>query len=153
MSAENPMVRLTVERTIPAPPEEVFAWLADANNLKHGRVVLRVRRTRDGDGASWGKGAVREVLAVGGWFREDITAYDPPHRYDYLIVKTIPPMRHYGGSITVTPTGGGSHVTWQSSYDLPPLTGGRFAAPLTKWIFVTTFTQILRAAERELTTP
>lgn len=151
MSAENPMVSLRVERTIPASPDEVFAWLADGQNLKHGLPVLRVKRTRDGVGAPWGKGAVRVVWCVGGWFREDITAYDDPHGYEYLIVRCIPPLRHYGGSITVTPADGGSHVVWQSSYDVPPLTGGRFMAPLTKWIFTTVFSQVLRAAEQELT--
>ncbi|MGH3950446.1 MAG: SRPBCC family protein, partial [Pseudonocardiaceae bacterium] len=146
MSAEEPMVSLTVQRTIAAPPEAVFDWLVDANNLKHGRVVLRVRRTRDGAGSVWGKGARRVVTSIGGWFREDITEYERPHRYGYFIVKTIPPMRHYGGSITVTPVDAGSHVSWQSSYDLPAITGGRFAAPLTKRMFVMTFGQILRAA-------
>lgn len=151
MSAEQPMVSLKVERTIAAPPEAVFDWLADGNNLKAGRVVLRVRRTRDGADSPWGKGAERVITAVGGWFREDITECDRPHRYGYLITKTIPPMQHYGGSITVTPVDGGSHVSWESSYDLPAITGGRFAAPLTKWVFVTTFGQVLRAAERALT--
>lgn len=150
MSADDPMVSLTVERTIAAPPEAVFDWLQDAENLRYGRVVLRVKRTRDGAGSAWGKGAQREVLAVGGWFREDITECERPRRYGYLIVKTIPPMKHYGGSITVTPVDGGSHVTWQSSYDLPLITGGKLAAPLTKWIFVTTFGQVLRAAEQHL---
>lgn len=150
MSADDPMVSVHVERTIAAPPDVVFDWLADANNLKYGRVVLRVKRTRDGAGAPWGKGAQRDVLAVGGWFLEDITEYERPHRYSYLIVKTIPPTKHYGGSITVTPVDGGSHVVWQSTLDVATISGGRLTAPLIKWIFVTTFGQVLRAAEQHL---
>ena len=70
------MVHLHVEKTIFAPPDQVFAWLADPANLeaaplifsRSGRRIVRAPRL----------GAVRTGFAIGLWFREEITAYDPP---------------------------------------------------------------------------
>jgi len=151
LNAAEPMVALAVERTFAADPEAVFDWITDGNNLMTARLVLRVRRTRDGEGYVWGKGARREVLAVGAWFREDIVECDRPYRYGYQIVQSFPPMRHLGGLITVTPVdGGGSRARWECSFDLPPTSGGSFVARLTKGMFASTFNQIFDAAKRQL---
>lgn len=53
MNAAEPMVALAVERTFAADPEAVFDWITDGNNLMTARLVLRVRRTRDGEGYVW----------------------------------------------------------------------------------------------------
>jgi hypothetical protein len=70
------MVHLQVQRTIAASPEQVFDWLTDSANLTSAPLFLKV---------GWGKGfsgpsvgAIREVIVVGAWLREVITAYDAP---------------------------------------------------------------------------
>ncbi len=102
------MVEIYVERTIAAPVEQVFDWLADPVNLAAAPLVLKARYTKDSSGP--GAGAVREVTAVGTWFREEITAYDRPRSYSYLIVRSFPPFDHEGGTLTFTASGDGTHV-------------------------------------------
>ena len=76
-------------------------WLADPTNLAASPLVLKA-----GWAKSWsepGVGAVREVTGVGVWFPEEITAYDAPRSYSYLIVRSFPPSNHEGGTLTFTP--------------------------------------------------
>ena len=150
MSAADPMVAVSVERDFKASPEAVFDWVTDGNNLMYAKAVLRVRRTRDGEDYVWGKGARREVLALGAWFREDIVECERPYRYGYQIVRSFPPMQHLGGLITVTPTEDGSRARWECAFDLPPSAGGKFVAQLTKGTFARTFNEIFDAAKRHL---
>ena len=131
------MVEIRVERTIAAPPEQVFAWLADPASLTAGPLVLRAGWAKGSSGA--GVGAFREVVATGMWFREEITAYDPPRSYSYCIVRSVPAFDHEGGTLTFTPSGAGTHVDWTSSYTHPPRGGGRameaVSARLLPWNF------------------
>ena len=115
------MVRFVIERTIAAPPDEVFAWLNDSSNYTSAPLVLREKRTRDGEDAPYGKGARREVTGVGAWFREEITSYNPPHEFGYLILKSLPTINHEGGTIRVEPVAGGSHVIWTTTYQATPV--------------------------------
>jgi hypothetical protein len=145
------MITLTVERTIAAEPAAVFDWLVDSSNYTAAPLVLRERRTRDGQGAPYGAGAVREVTAIGAWFREEITAYDRPHEFRYLILKSVPRFVHEGGSVRVEAVSGGAHVVWTTRFGIRPASGGaplaRLLAPLLRWSFGT----LLRAADRSLT--
>ncbi|BBY04683.1 hypothetical protein MNVI_00010 [Mycobacterium noviomagense] len=79
-----------------------------------------------------GVGALREVHGVGTWFREEITAFDRPRSYAYLIVRSFPPFNHEGGTLTFTPSGDGTHVDWRSNYTHPPrgrrIAGGNHAS-------------------------
>ena len=108
----------------PHPPERVFDWLVDPANLTAAPLVLR---------AGWGKGssdhpgvgALREGMAVGMWFREEITAYDAPRSFSYRIVRSFPANDHEGGTLTFTPSGDGTHVGWVNSYTHPARAGGK----------------------------
>lgn len=81
-------MRLHVERTILASPERVFAWMAAPASLTAAPMVLRAAWTPASPAP--GVGAVREVLTTGTWFREEITAYDPPHSFSYRIIPSFP---------------------------------------------------------------
>lgn len=140
------MATIHVERSIAAPPDEVFAWLADSSNFTRAPLVLHERRTKDGQGAAYGVGAVRELTALGAWFREEITVYDPPHEMGYRILKSLPPMRHEGGLVRVTAAPGGSHVTWDSTYTMRVSVLEPLVSPLLKRGFADT----LAACERAL---
>ncbi|WP_431231409.1 SRPBCC family protein [Mycolicibacterium psychrotolerans] len=111
------MVHLHVEKTIAAPPDKVFAWLADPVNLKTAPLIVTAGWARDSPPP--GLGAIRTGFAIGLWFREEIVAYDPPHSYTYLIVGSVPMFDHEGGTLTFTPDGDGTHVDWVSTYTHP----------------------------------
>ncbi|MGH3555865.1 MAG: SRPBCC family protein, partial [Mycobacterium sp.] len=68
------MVELRVERTIAAPVEQVFDWLADPASLTAAPAVLKAGWAKGSSGP--GQGALRQVTGLGAWFREEITAYD-----------------------------------------------------------------------------
>lgn len=142
------MVEIHVERTIAAPPERVFAWLADPANLTAARLMLKTG-WRKGTSGPW-VGAVRDAWAAGMWFREEITAYDPPRSYSYLITGVVPPLEHDGGTLTCTPSGAGTHVDWATAYTHPVWMGGRVTEALTSRLLRQGFRQILAECAREL---
>ncbi|MCX2930884.1 SRPBCC family protein [Mycobacterium sp. CVI_P3] len=143
------MVRIHVEKTILAPPNDVFTWLADPTNLEAAPLILRAGWAEDSPAPS-GLGAVRTGLAIGLWFREEITAYDPPHSYTYLIVKSVPAFDHEGGTLTFTPDGDGTHVDWVSAYTHPIRGGGKAMEALTGRLLPWSFRAILNACAKEL---
>ena len=131
------MVHIAVERTIAASQERVFAWLADPANLTAAPLVLRAGFAKGSSRP--GVGAVREVTGAGMWFREEITAYDPPRSYTYRILRAFPAIDHEGGAMTFSPSGSGTHVDWTTTYTHPARAGGRvmetITAPLLRWSF------------------
>jgi hypothetical protein len=90
----DPVVQLHVERTIAAPPDRVFDWLAEPAHLGAAPLVIKAGYAKGSSGA--GVGALREVIGVGAWFREEITAYDPPRSYSYPILRAFPAFDHEG---------------------------------------------------------
>ena len=142
------MVQLHVVRTIAASPEQVFDWLADPTNLAASPLVLK---------AGWAKGlsepgvgAVREVTGVGVWFREEITAYDAPRSYSYLIVRSFPASNHEGGTLTFTPSGDGTHVDWVTTYTIPARAGGKVMEAVSLRLLRSSFLAILARCAKAL---
>jgi Polyketide cyclase / dehydrase and lipid transport len=142
------MVEIHVERTIVAPVEQVFDWLADPANFVAVPLVLKSGWAKDSPGH--GLGAVREVTAVGTWFREDITAYDRPRSYTYLIVRSFPPFKHDGGTLTFTQSGDGTHVDWLTSYTHPLWAGGKLLEAVTRPVLRSSFLALLDACAKAL---
>ena len=142
------MVEIHVERTIAAPAEQVFDWLADPVNLAAAPLVLKARYAKDSPGPV--AGAVREVTAVGTWFREEITAYDRPRSYSYLIVRSFPPFNHEGGTLTFTASGDGTHVDWLSNYTHPAWAGGRLLQAISYSVLRSSFLALFDACAAAL---
>jgi uncharacterized protein YndB with AHSA1/START domain len=142
------MVQLHVERTIAASPEQVFDWLADPANLAAAPLVLKAGYAKDSSGP--GAGAVREVVGLGTWFREEITAYDRPHSYSYLIVRSFPPFNHEGGTLTFTASGDGTHVDWLSHYTHPARAGGKVMEAISHRLLRSSFLAILNGCAEAL---
>ena len=88
---------------------------------------------------------MRKVVGVGTWFREEITAYDRPHSYSYLIVRSFPPFNHEGGTLTFTASGDGTHVDWLSNYTHPARAGGKVMEAISYRLLRSSFLAILNA--------
>lgn len=146
------MVEIHLERTIAAPVEEVFDWLADPASLTAAPAVLRAKWVKDSPSPEKTSAIrpVREVLGVGAWFREEITAYDRPRSYSYLIVSSVPPFQHEGGTLTFTPAGDGTHVDWLTNYTHPARAGGKVLERLTRPLLRSSFNAILTACAKAL---
>jgi hypothetical protein len=114
-----------VTRTIPAPAEAVFDRLADHGNYDRFRGISGSELLREGDPAPNGLGALRRIKVTPLVFEEEITAFDRPHRLDYLIVKLNIPFEHQGGSIRLVAEGDATAVDWRSTFTVPtPVIGG-----------------------------
>ncbi|MEZ0049631.1 uncharacterized protein YndB with AHSA1/START domain [Mycobacterium sp. MAA66] len=135
------MVTIHIQREIAASPKRVFDWLADPAGLATIPLVLRARWAP----GAWhaGVGAVRVVTGAGMWFREEITAYDPPASYSYLIIKSFPAFVHDGGTLTFTPSDTGTHVDWLTNYTHPIRAGGKAMEAVSSRLLRWSFQQIL----------
>jgi uncharacterized protein YndB with AHSA1/START domain len=142
------MVEIHLERTIAAPVEQVFDWLAEPAHLAAAPLALKADYARDSPGHELG--AIREVTGFGMRFREQITAYDRPRSYTYLIVRSFPPFHHDGGTLTFTPSGGGTHVDWLTNYSHPAWAGGRLLEAVSYRLLRSSFLAILDACAKEL---
>ena len=119
------MQTITVTRTIPAPIEKVFDILADHANYKSFPGVKESRLVREGKPDRNGLGAVRFIAAGPLTFEEEITAYERPRRFDYLITKCSAPLEHQGGSLRFESVNGATQVTWTSIMRVKvPVIGG-----------------------------
>jgi uncharacterized protein YndB with AHSA1/START domain len=148
------MKKLHVERTIAASPERVFDWLADPANLTAAPLALKAGYAKGSSGP--GVGAVREVTGLGMRFREEITAYDAPRSYSYRIVRSFPTIDHEDGTLTFSPSGDGTHVTWVSTYTHPARGGGKameeVSSRLLRWSFSAILAGCAKALEPRPTT-
>lgn len=142
------MVEIDLERTIDAPVEKVFDWLAEPANLATAPLALRGVWAKGWSGPR--VGAIREVIGVGTWFREEITAYDRPRSYTYLITRSVPPLAHRGGTLTFTASGEGTDVDWLTNYTHPAWAGGKLLEAVTSRLLRASFLAILDACAEDL---
>jgi len=142
------MVEFQVDRTIAASSERVFDWLADPANLTAAPVILKVRWVKGASAPS--EGALREPIGLGGWFREEITAYDRPRAYSYRVVRSSPPFDHEGGTLTFTPSADGTHVDWLTSYTHPAYAGGKLMEAVSRRLLRWSFLAVLAGCAKAL---
>jgi uncharacterized protein YndB with AHSA1/START domain len=125
-----------VDRWLDAPPAPLFEVLADHAGFVRFSGVRRAEVIVPGEPPPNGLGAVRRIWAGPFRFDEEITAWEPPHSYSYLI-RELRGFRihHRGGTIRLTEEGSGTRAVWTSDFDVPiPLLG----APLAR-IFAASF--------------
>jgi uncharacterized protein YndB with AHSA1/START domain len=116
---------IRVERRLDAPPGALFEIVADHARYDRFDGIRRSELVEPGDRDPNGLGAVRWIWLGPLRFEEEVTAFEPPHRLDYLIrdVRALP-FRHEGGSIRLAPDGAGTHAVWTSSFEIPvPVVG------------------------------
>jgi hypothetical protein len=96
------------------------------------------------------EGALREAIGLGGWFREEITAYDRPRAYSYRVVRSIPPFDHEGGTLTFTPSTDGTRVDWLTSYTHPAHAGGKLMEAISRRLLRWSFLAVLAGCAKAL---
>ncbi|MDT0496204.1 SRPBCC family protein [Algiphilus sp. W345] len=105
---------MQIIENVQLPPEEMFARLADHENL--GKALgVPVKRIRDGEGSVNGVGSVRTMAFWPLDFDETITAFDPPRRIEYSVSRGSP-LRQHSAVILLSPRGAGTEVSWSVSF-------------------------------------
>jgi hypothetical protein len=142
------VVQLHVERTIAASPKRVFDWLTDPANVAAAPLTLKAGYAKGSPGP--GVGAVRRVIGVGTLTREVVTAYDAPRSYSYRMLRSFPAYDHEGGTLTFTPTDGGTHVDWVTTYTHPTRAGGKLLEAVTSRLLRSSLLAILAGCAKAL---
>jgi len=145
------MRTVRVERTIRAPIERVFDLLSDHAGYTRFRGITGAELLREGEPAPNGLGALRKVDVGPIKFEEEITAFEPPTRMDYLILKVNIPLEHEGASLRFESAPEGTVVVWTSTFGMRvPLAGGLAAAAF-GWRLRRGFIRVLGDVDRMLT--
>ncbi|HEX4338304.1 MAG TPA: SRPBCC family protein [Polyangiaceae bacterium] len=114
------MYEIHVHIETAAPLERVFELMSDHESFISGPGA-RCTLTRPGKSEKNGLGAVREVDALGLHFLEEVTLFERPRRYDYL-VRSISlkgrrlPFAHDAGWLEFSERAGKTRVDWHSRF-------------------------------------
>ncbi len=120
------MASFTYERQVAAPPEIVFDVLTDHRRYTEITPLRRAELEREGDPAPNGLGAIRVLAALPGPpMREEVIAYEPPHRFSYTILSGLP-VRNHIGTVELSPSDGGTRVVY-AIHTTPTVPLGGFA--------------------------
>ena len=144
------MRTVTVTRTIHAPVEKVFDLLADHANYQANFGVKGSKLLKEGKPDRNGLGAVRWIDAGIMQFEEEVTHYDRPRRFDYLIIKCSAPLEHQGGSLRFESAGNATKVTWTSTMRVKVPVVGALLTPLLASRIGQAFGAMLKQTERRL---
>ncbi len=149
------MREVHVSHYFAAAPAVVFAAIADHESfLSMGGI--RCRLQREGAPDRNGIGAVRDVAGNGLHFVEDITAFDAPRHFEYVIRSMTRsnggalPLRHERGWLDFTAEGDGTRVDWHSRiHGTVPVLGPLLIEPIVERKLQKAFSVVLaRAASR-----
>lgn len=130
------MHTLSFQQDFSAPPEKVFAYFAEHENLSSVFAPMRIERVRDGDSERNGVGSVRKLSLFGALpFEETTTAVVPNERIEYRITKGSPLRRHFGVMVFSATEAGGTHLDYTISFEgkLPGI-GAAVAAGLNQGV-------------------
>lgn len=142
---------IVVERTINAPIEAAYDWCTETTNWQASPLILRNRLKRAGNSERWGAGSTRSHLWLIGWFLEEITASDRPRSHSYIVVKSLPPLRHEGGTMAFAAVPEGTKITWDTTAEAKlPVGAALFTKRVAKPLLSRVFDQILRLCDEAL---
>ncbi|BBY31854.1 SRPBCC family protein [Mycolicibacterium sediminis] len=108
----------SMRRSVAAPIDDVFDWMADGSNWATVRGMF-YSRVHPADGPEpYGVGSLRDFASFGSKVTEVVTRFERPHCIGYRALSSIPPIRHDGGSITFRAIPGGTEVCWTTTLTL-----------------------------------
>lgn len=105
------MASFTFERQVAASPETVFAVLTEHDRYAEITPMRRSVLEREGEPSPNGVGAIRVLTSAGPPLREEVIAYEPPHRFSYKLLSGAP-VRDHVGTVELTPRDGGTRVVY-----------------------------------------
>ena len=144
------MAEVRVNVYVHAKRDDVFALVSDHEKFIRGGLVRSCTVVTEGTDDRNGLGCMREIVTPGIRFVEEITVFQRPSRFDYLIRETNLPIHHEGGSLRFHERGPGTEIDWVSLFSIPvPLLGGALAR-LAATNLTAAFTQLLLNAKSEL---
>ncbi len=150
------MHEIRIEDHIAAPIEAVFEAFSDYARFFRGKGFRSAEVTVPGASEPNGLGAFRRIETSGAVFLEEITAFERPHTFDYVIRELTTrggralPMAHRVGRVSFASNGGGTDITWTSEFDVPLPLLGRLAEPLLGSFASKAFETLIRQAKAEL---
>jgi uncharacterized protein YndB with AHSA1/START domain len=130
------------ERKSKATPEQVFTLLGDVASWASWSSFDESALERPGLSTPDGVGAIRAFRYKRTRSREEVTAYEPPHRLGYRLLEGVP-VKEYTSEVTLTPIdSGGTLITWRSTF--------RPAWPGSGWLFRRLMTRFIGLVAGEL---
>jgi hypothetical protein len=121
-----PQKVIDVTATTRSDPDVVYALLADGSTWPEWSPIDAFELIAPGDGMPEGLGAVRLFTTGRHKSRERVVECRPGERFAYALEKGLP-LRDYVAIVSLTPTGGGTVITWRSTF--------RPKVPGTGWIY------------------
>ncbi len=126
-----------------APPERIFALLADATSWPRwaGPLIAHGSWEREGDPPPGGVGAIRKVGRWPQFGREHIVAFDPPTHQGYTMLSGQP-TRNYRADVRLKPDGADTIIVWGATFE--PLIPG------TGWVLSALYRRLIGSFARRL---
>ena len=133
--------------TTAAPPERVFALLADTESWPKWSGHDRAELLHPGTPNRQGVGARRAFHVGRRTSVEDVVMFEPPHHLAYVLVSGLP-VKGYRADVTVAALdGGGAAIDWRSTFR-PTWPGSGFLIRRALQVFISRAARSLaRAAE------
>lgn len=123
-----------VVETASAPPEVVFALIADPATWPAWAGFESGELERPGPTEPFGVGAIRRMRRGRTTGREEVVRYDEPNHYSYALLSGLP-VKDYRGDVTLEPVDGGTRITWRSTFQPKvPLTGWLWRRALHRFV-------------------
>lgn len=115
------MASATVTVTSAAPPDVVWDVLTRSADWDTWSDLSNSVREQEGTGHPDGVGSIRSAWAAGlVQVREEVITFDPErHVYAYTLLSGLP-VRDYTSTVTLSPDGDGTRITWEPD-GRPPL--------------------------------
>ena len=101
--------RIQIPETVRAPLQTVFERLTDHEAMRDWPGIGDCTLVEHGSPRN-GVGAVRAVTTKGLTLHERVVRFDPPHGYDYTIIKGLP-VRHLG-QVRLAEHGDAVRIDW-----------------------------------------
>jgi hypothetical protein len=141
------MAKVLVRASIEHPIVDVFALVSDHEKFLSGVSGTTTKILKAGAEERNGLGCLREVR-VGDRVRyvEEITQWQPPTSFEYVIREASIPIRHYGSRLDFTARQQSTDVAWQSHFDVPIPIIGWAAGLLMKRRYEAAFSAMLSQA-------
>ena len=144
-TGSQPRFQVNVTAWSAAPPQDVFALLADVTTWTEWAGFKEAWYEQEGAPSRHGVGAVRRFRAGPLSSRETVLEFDPGRRLVYDYVGTMP-FEDYRGEVVLTKHRGGTRIDWHADF-VPgwPMTGSLLRRTMTK-VLGTVATRLALAA-------